>query len=72
MPSTPEREAKVSMAVGGKTPEEARRHYEILVEDIKYTRPSPTTGPRVRRGAEVNTSHKTPTYQIIFSMTIKT
>ncbi|XP_022873032.1 transcription factor RADIALIS-like isoform X2 [Olea europaea var. sylvestris] len=33
---TPDRWANVARAVGGKTPEEVKRHYEILVEDVKY------------------------------------
>ncbi|KAI4346925.1 hypothetical protein L6164_007788 [Bauhinia variegata] len=32
---TPERWHKVAKAVGGKTPEEVKRHYELLVEDLK-------------------------------------
>ncbi|CAA2972274.1 RADIALIS-like 2 [Olea europaea subsp. europaea] len=34
--NTPDRWAKVARAVGGKTPEEVKRHYEILVEDVNY------------------------------------
>ncbi|CAA3016897.1 RADIALIS-like 1 [Olea europaea subsp. europaea] len=34
--NTPDRWAKVARAVGGKTPEEVKRHYEILVEDVTY------------------------------------
>ncbi|CAA2972279.1 protein RADIALIS-like 2 isoform X2 [Olea europaea var. sylvestris] len=33
---TPDRWAKVARAVGGKTPEEVKRRYEILVEDVTY------------------------------------
>nr|XP_019706812.1 transcription factor RADIALIS [Elaeis guineensis] len=33
---TPDRWLKVAQAVGGKTPEEVKRHYELLVEDIKH------------------------------------
>ncbi|XP_008800712.1 protein RADIALIS-like 3 [Phoenix dactylifera] len=33
---TPDRWHKVAQAVGGKTPEEVKRHYELLVEDIKH------------------------------------
>ncbi|KAK3022042.1 hypothetical protein RJ639_047432 [Escallonia herrerae] len=32
---TPDRWHNVAKAVGGKTAEEVRRHYEILVDDIK-------------------------------------
>ncbi|KAL1563946.1 hypothetical protein AAHA92_06363 [Salvia divinorum] len=33
---TPNRWVKVARAVGGRTPEEVKRHYDILIEDIKY------------------------------------
>ncbi|KAA8536101.1 hypothetical protein F0562_028579 [Nyssa sinensis] len=33
---TPDRWHNVAKAVGGKTVEEVKRHYEILVEDIKH------------------------------------
>lgn len=34
--NTPDRWYNVAKAVGGKTPEEVKRHYELLVEDVKY------------------------------------
>ncbi|KAK8643048.1 hypothetical protein V6N13_012364 [Hibiscus sabdariffa] len=33
---TPDRWEKVAAAVGDKSPEEVRRHYEILVTDVSY------------------------------------
>ncbi|KAL8264555.1 hypothetical protein R6Q59_022685 [Mikania micrantha] len=33
---TPDRWHNVAKAVGGKTAEEVKRHYEILVEDVKH------------------------------------
>lgn len=33
---TPDRWHNVAKAVGGKTPEEVKRHYELLVEDVKH------------------------------------
>lgn len=33
---TPDRWYNVARAVGGKTPEEVKKHYELLVEDIKH------------------------------------
>lgn len=33
---TPDRWYKVAEAVGGKTAEEVKRHYEILVQDVKH------------------------------------
>jgi len=32
---TPNRWCNIAMAVGGKTPEEVKRHYDLLVEDIR-------------------------------------
>ncbi|KAJ8767151.1 hypothetical protein K2173_013548 [Erythroxylum novogranatense] len=33
---TPDRWYNVAKAVGGKTAEEVKRHYELLVQDVKY------------------------------------
>ncbi|CAK9315893.1 unnamed protein product [Citrullus colocynthis] len=33
---TPERWLNVAKAMGGKTEEEVKRHYQLLVEDVKY------------------------------------
>ncbi|KAG6736799.1 hypothetical protein POTOM_060307 [Populus tomentosa] len=33
---TPDRWHNVARAVGGKTAEEVKRHYELLVEDVKH------------------------------------
>ncbi|KAK6939475.1 SANT/Myb domain [Dillenia turbinata] len=33
---TPDRWQNVARAVGGKSPEEVKRHYEILVEDLEH------------------------------------
>ncbi|KAM1002594.1 hypothetical protein ACFX13_003057 [Malus domestica] len=33
---TADRWYNVAKAVGGKTPEEVKRHYELLVEDVKH------------------------------------
>lgn len=33
---TPDRWYNVAKAVGGKTPEEVKKHYEILVADVKH------------------------------------
>ncbi|XP_068641567.1 protein RADIALIS-like 3 [Aristolochia californica] len=33
---TPDRWQNVARAVGGKSAEEVKRHYEILIEDVKY------------------------------------
>ncbi|CAA2940845.1 transcription factor RADIALIS-like [Olea europaea var. sylvestris] len=49
---TPDRWAKVARAVGGKTPEEAKRHYEILVEDVKYIESGQVPFPYYRASRE--------------------
>ncbi|XP_030463882.1 protein RADIALIS-like 4 [Syzygium oleosum] len=33
---TPDRWQKIAKAVGGKSAEEVKRHYEILIEDLKH------------------------------------
>ncbi|KAJ4963736.1 hypothetical protein NE237_023675 [Protea cynaroides] len=33
---TPDRWQNVARAVGGKSPEEVKKHYEILLEDLKH------------------------------------
>lgn len=33
---TPDRWQKVAKAVGGKSAEEVKRHYEILIEDVRH------------------------------------
>ncbi|KAG9449661.1 hypothetical protein H6P81_009626 [Aristolochia fimbriata] len=33
---TPDRWQNVARAVGGKSADEVKRHYEILIEDVKY------------------------------------
>lgn len=52
---TPDRWHKIARAVGGKTAEEVKRHYELLVEDVRrieagqmpYYRPSNNRGIRI-------------------------
>lgn len=33
---TPDRWQKIARAVGGKSAEEVKRHYELLIEDVKH------------------------------------
>ncbi len=51
---TPDRWANIARAVGGKTAEEVKRHYELLVEDIKNIEsgqvPLPNYEPTITRG----------------------
>ncbi|XP_027163134.1 protein RADIALIS-like 1 [Coffea eugenioides] len=48
---TPDRWSKVARAVGGKTPDEVKRHYEILVEDIKQIEGGHVPYPNYRTAA---------------------
>ncbi|KAG6421533.1 hypothetical protein SASPL_118089 [Salvia splendens] len=45
---TPNRWVKVALAVGGRTPEEVKRHYDILIEDIKYIESGKVPFPKYR------------------------
>ncbi|KAG6413396.1 hypothetical protein SASPL_126105 [Salvia splendens] len=45
---TPDRWANVARAIGGRTPEEVKRHYDILVEDIKYIESGKVPFPNYR------------------------
>lgn len=45
---TPDRWYNVAKAVGGKTPEEVKRHYELLVEDVKYIESGQVPYPNYR------------------------
>ncbi|XP_057495284.1 protein RADIALIS-like 1 [Actinidia eriantha] len=45
---TPDRWQNVAKAVGGKTAEEVKRHYEILVEDVKHIEQDQVPFPNYR------------------------
>ncbi|XP_044508033.1 protein RADIALIS-like 1 [Mangifera indica] len=45
---TPDRWYNVARAVGGKTAEEVKRHYEVLVEDIKHIESGHVPFPKYR------------------------
>ncbi|GAB4853893.1 Protein RADIALIS-like 1 [Ancistrocladus abbreviatus] len=45
---TPDRWHNVAKAVGGKTAEEVKRHYEILVEDLKHIESGQVPFPNYR------------------------
>ncbi|KAG8654652.1 protein RADIALIS-like 5 isoform X1 [Manihot esculenta] len=51
---TPDRWQNVAKAVGGKSPEEVKRHYDLLVEDLMYIEsgqaPLPTYKPTGSNG----------------------
>ncbi|KAK9990389.1 hypothetical protein SO802_025374 [Lithocarpus litseifolius] len=45
---TPDRWQKVAKAVGGKSAEEVKRHYEILIEDVKHIESGRVPFPKYR------------------------
>ncbi|XP_015866028.1 protein RADIALIS-like 1 [Ziziphus jujuba] len=45
---TPDRWYNVAKAVGGKTAEEVKRHYELLVQDVKYIESGQVPFPNYR------------------------
>lgn len=47
---TPDRWQNVARAVGGKSAEEVKRHFEILVEDLKYIETGPVSYPYKSNG----------------------
>ncbi|KAL5557302.1 hypothetical protein UlMin_039538 [Ulmus minor] len=47
---TPDRWQKVAKAVGGKSAEEVKRHYEILEEDIRHIESGRVPFPNYRSG----------------------
>ncbi|KAL6273956.1 hypothetical protein ACE6H2_024648 [Prunus campanulata] len=45
---TPDRWQKVARAVGGKSAEEVKQHYEILIEDVNHIESGRVPFPRYR------------------------
>ncbi|XP_059647670.1 transcription factor RADIALIS-like [Cornus florida] len=45
---TPDRWHNVARAVGGKTAEEVKKHYEVLVEDVKHIENGQVPFPKYR------------------------
>ncbi|XVF01100.1 hypothetical protein REPUB_Repub04eG0059000 [Reevesia pubescens] len=63
---TPDRWYNVAKAVGGKTAEEVKRHYELLVEDLKHIESGQVPFPNYRTTtgnsrAKLSKSEVTPT-----------
>ena len=46
---TPDRWYNVARAVGGKTPEEVKRHYELLVQDVKSIESGQVPFPKYKK-----------------------
>ncbi|KDP46261.1 hypothetical protein JCGZ_10101 [Jatropha curcas] len=47
---TPERWQNIAKAVGGKSPEEVKRHYERLIEDVKHIESGHVAFPNYKSG----------------------
>lgn len=65
---TPERWNNIAKAVGGKTTEEVKRHYEILVEDVKHIEEGQIPFPDYKTtggSSRVNTSEEEQRYNSI-------
>jgi hypothetical protein len=59
---TPDRWQKIARAVGGKTVEEVKRHYEMLVEDLKQIEEGHVPLPKYRNTPTIGGSIKGYTY----------
>ena len=46
---TPDRWQKVARAVGGKSAEEVKRHYEVLIEDLRHIESGNVPFPNYRK-----------------------
>nr|XP_043633790.1 protein RADIALIS-like 1 [Erigeron canadensis] len=46
---TPDRWQKIARAVGGKSAEEVKRHYEVLIEDLRHIESGNVPFPNYRR-----------------------
>ncbi|XP_057440573.1 transcription factor RADIALIS-like [Lotus japonicus] len=49
---TPDRWYNVAHAVGGKTPEEVKKHYELLVQDVKQIESGQVPLPNYKKTGE--------------------
>ncbi|CAJ1915776.1 unnamed protein product [Sphenostylis stenocarpa] len=55
---TPDRWYNVAHAVGGKTPEEVKRHYELLVQDVKHIESGRVPFPNYKKTAGADHEEK--------------
>ena len=60
---TPDRWHNVAKAVGGKTAEEVKRHYEILVEDVKHIEQGQVPFPNYRTAGKAKWTWTKVVYQ---------
>jgi len=55
---TPDRWNNVALAVGGKTPDEVKRHYELLLRDISQIESGQVPFPNYKKTAEFDEEGK--------------
>jgi len=55
---TPDRWNNVALAVGGKTPEEVKRHYELLLRDITQIESGQVPFPNYKKTAQSDEDQK--------------
>ncbi|KAL5154737.1 Transcription factor RADIALIS [Glycine soja] len=55
---TPDRWYNVAHAVGGKTPEEVKRHYELLVQDVKHIESGRVPFPNYKKTTSESTDQE--------------
>lgn len=51
---TPDRWQNIAKAVGGKSPEDVQRHYEVLLEDVKYIESGKVPFPKYKSSGSSN------------------
>lgn len=66
---TPDRWQRLARAVGGKTVEEVKRHYEILVEDLKLIEDGRVPLPNYRNTSTINGYTSTDLEQRLITLT---
>lgn len=65
---TPDRWQNVARAVGGKSAEEVKRHYELLVEDLKYIESGQVPFPNYKSSGGRNSKGNKENDQIIVTI----
>lgn len=69
---TPDRWSNVARAVGGKTADEVKKHYEILIEDVKHIESGHVPYPNYRTTGGGNTYDQEKRYLFSLSLGVYT
>lgn len=64
---TPDRWYNVAHAVGGKTPEEVKRHYELLVQDVKHIESGRVPFPNYKKTTSGSTDQEEKRYHSLYT-----